>query len=147
MTLLILLIAIAAGAANPFQSGTNAELNKQLGAPLWTAILVYASGLIGVLLLQLLFRQSLPASSRVAAIPAWAWAGGIISILPTLAGLTFAQRLGAGIFTGVSVTAALVCSILLDHFALAGFRQHPASPARIAGGALMIVGLWIITRT
>ncbi len=147
MTLLILVVAIAAGAANPFQSGTNAELNKQLGAPLWTALFVYASGLIGVLLLQLLFRQAIPAHSRLTAIPMWAWTGGIISILSTIAGLTLAHRLGAGIFTAVSVTAALACSVLLDHFGLIGFRQHSASPARLAGCALMVAGLWVITRT
>jgi transporter family-2 protein len=73
--------------------------------------------------------------------------GGLISILSTVAGLTLAQRLGAGIFTGVTVTAALACSVLLDHFGLAGFRQHGASPARIAGCALMVAGLWVITRT
>jgi transporter family-2 protein len=146
MTFFILLVAIAAGAANPFQSGANAELNKQLGAPLWTAVAVYVSGLAGILLLQLFLRQPLPAG-RFAGVPAWAWLGGLISIAPTLAGLTLAQKLGAGIFTAISVTAALATSVLLDHFALAGFRQHPASPARIAGCALMVAGLWIIART
>lgn len=147
MTLLILLIAIAAGAANPFQAGSNAELNKDLGQPLWAGIIVYASGLLGVLCLQLFFRQPFPTHAKLAAAPAWAWFGGLISILPTLVGLSLAQRLGAGIFTGVSVSAALATSIALDHFALTGFRQHAASPARIAGCVLMIAGLWIVART
>ncbi|HEV2645307.1 MAG TPA: DMT family transporter [Acidobacteriaceae bacterium] len=147
MTWIIVLIAIAAGAANPFQSGTNAELNKQFGAPLWAGMVVYASGLLGVAALQLIFRQPLPETGKLAAIPVWAWLGGLISIASTLAGLTLAQRLGAGVFTGVSVTAALATSLVLDHFALVGFRQHTASPARIAGCALMIAGLWIVART
>jgi uncharacterized membrane protein YdcZ (DUF606 family) len=41
MTLLIVLIAIAAGLANHLQSGTNAEFNKQLASPLWARIVVY----------------------------------------------------------------------------------------------------------
>jgi transporter family-2 protein len=147
MTLLLLLIAIAAGLANPFQSGTNAELNKQLASPLWAGIVVYGSGLIGLLLLQLLFRVPTLSQVRLSSIPSWAWLGGLISIVPTLAGLSLAQRMGAGIFTGLSVTAALACSVALDHFALVGFRQHPASPARIAGCCLMIAGLWIVART
>jgi transporter family-2 protein len=140
MTFLILLVAVAAGIANPFQSGTNAELNKQLESPVIAGLVVYATGLLGVLLLQLVFRHPVPITARIAAVPAWAWFGGLISILPTIAGLTLAQRLGAGVFTGVTVTAGLACSVLLDHFALAGFRQHTASPARIAG-------LWIVART
>jgi transporter family-2 protein len=58
-----------------------------------------------------------------------------------MAGLTLAQKMGSGIFTGVTVTSAIVVSILLDNYALMGFRQHPASITRIAGAALMIVGL------
>jgi transporter family-2 protein len=147
MTLVALLIAAAAGLANPFQSGTNAELNKQIHSPVWAGVVVYGSGLLGLLLLQLFFRQPVPDQGRLASTPTWAWVGGLISILPTLAGLMFAQRLGAGIFTGVSVTTALVCSILLDHFGVVGFHQHSVSPIRLAGCGLMIAGLWMIART
>lgn len=147
MTFFALLIAIAAGAANPFQSGANAELNKQLGQFVWAGVIVYLTGLVGVLLCEVVLRQRLPAGVRLTTVPAWAWLGGVISILPTLAGLTLAQRLGAGIFTGLSITASLATSVALDHFGLVGFRQHSASPARIGGCALMVAGLWIVTRT
>ncbi len=147
MSFFAILIALAAGAANPFQSGANAELNKQFGQPLWAALAVYASGIAGILLCQLVFRQPLPAGERLAGVPAWAWFGGLISILPTLAGLTLAQRLGAGIFTGLSITASLVCSLALDHYGVLGFRQHTASPARIAGCALMVAGVWVVSRS
>ena len=146
MTFFAILIAIVAGAANPFQSGTNAELNKQLGTPLWAAVIVYLTGLGGVLLCELAFRQRVPVAARVASVPAWAWFGGLISILPTIAGLTLAQKLGAGIFTGLTVTVSLATSVILDHYGLIGFRQHAASPMRLAGCAIMVAGLWMITR-
>lgn len=146
MTFFAILIAVLAGAANPFQSGTNAELNKQLGTPLWAAVVVYVTGLAGVLLCELLFRQRIPAAARVASAPTWVWFGGLISILPTIAGLTLAQKLGAGVFTGITVTVSLATSVVLDHFGLIGFRQHAASPARLAGCAVMVAGLWMITR-
>lgn len=139
-------IAIGAGLANPFQSGTNAELNKQLGAPLWAGIVVYATGLGGLLLLQMVLRQAFPASERILAVSPWAWMGGLISIASTMAGLCLAQRMGAGVFTGITVTAALVTSVMLDHAGAIGFRQHPASPARLAGCALMVAGVWMISR-
>jgi transporter family-2 protein len=147
MTLLVLLIAIAAGFANPFQTGANAELNKQLGQPILAALTVYASGLLGVLLLQLFLRQPFPSAAKLHAVPTWAWFGGLISIIATIAGLTVAQKLGAGVFTGISITVSLGTSVALDHFGYLGFRQHTASPARIAGCALMVAGLWIVART
>jgi transporter family-2 protein len=63
-----------------------------------------------------------------------------------MAGLTLAQKMGSGVFTGVTVTSAIVVSILLDNYSLMGFKQHPASITRIAGAALMIVGLWLVAK-
>ena len=145
MPVLLFLLAVAAGLANPVQSGVNAELNKQLERPLWTGLIVYASGLAGLLLIQFFARQPFP-TTRMLTTPWWAWFGGLISIVPTIIGLTIAQRLGSGIFTGLSITASLVTSVALDHFGLIGFKQHTASPARIAGCALMIAGVWIVAR-
>lgn len=146
MSWILFLIAVASGISNPFQSGTNAQLNKQLGSPLWATIFVYASGLLGLLVAQLIARQVFPNAARFAGVSWWAWLGGLISVISTVAGLTLAQKLGSGVFTGASVTAALVTSVLLDHFGLLGFRQHSASPARLAGCALMVGGLWLIAR-
>lgn len=78
--------------------------------------------------------------------PWWAWMGGVLSIGSTMAAAAFAQRLGSGVFTGISVTASLITSILLDNFGLVGFKTHPASPLRIVGGGLMIVGLWLAAK-
>jgi transporter family-2 protein len=146
MLWLIYFVTLAAGVANPFQVGTNAELTKQLGQPLWAGVIVYASGLGGLLLLQLIFGHAFPSSARVGVISWWAWLGGLISIASTLAGLILAQRLGSGLFTGLSITAALITSVALDQFGLIGFRQHSASPARILGCGLLIAGVWLIAR-
>ena len=145
MTALILLAALFAGVANPFQSGLNAELNKQLGKPLWATLIVYGTALAAVLLFQLFARQPFP-SDKLAQVPWWAWLGGLISIVSTVIALTLAQRMGSGIFTGATITASLITSVLLDHFGLIGFKQHTASPARLAGCALMIAGLWLIAK-
>jgi transporter family-2 protein len=151
MLWIAIMFALAAGAANPFQAGTNAELNKQLGQPMLAGVWVYLSGLTGVLVLALLARQfSLPnlarAGAAVAHVPWWAWCGGVISIGSTIAGLVFAQRLGSGVFTGLSITASLLISMLLDQFGWIGFKQHTASPARLAGCALLIAGVWLVAR-
>jgi bacterial/archaeal transporter family-2 protein len=144
---LLWLVALCAGAANPFQSGTNAELNRQSGQPLWTALAVYASGLAGLLVLHAIFRPAFPTPAKIRDIHGWAWLGGLISIGPTLAGLTLAQKLGSGVFTGLTITAAIITSVLIDHFGLIGFRYHPASPERFIGCSLMVAGVWLVMRT
>ena len=151
MTWIAILAALAAGAANPFQSGANAELNKQLGLPMLAGVWVYASGLAGVVLLAAAARQlGSAALGRAGAaamhLPWWAWCGGLISIASTLAGAVFAQRLGSGLFTGLSLTASLVASVLLDQLGVIGFRQHAASPLRLVGCALLVGGVWLVAR-
>ena len=146
MQWIAVLFALVAGAANPFQSGTNAALKTQLTQPLWATLWVYATGLLGVLLVQAIVRQPLPSGSQASSAPWWAWTGGLISILATFAGLMLAQKLGSGIFTGISITASIVVSIAVDHFGLLGVKQHSASPLRITGGALMVLGIWMVSK-
>ena len=152
MFLLAMLIALLAGAANPFQTGANAELNKYLQHPFVAGAWVYLTGLAGLLLAvgvaPLMARHPyLGLGARAAAAPWWAWLGGLISILSTLAGLTLAQRLGSSVFTALTITASIVMSVLLDQFGLIGFRHHSASPARIAGCCLMVAGVWLVARS
>ena len=80
MTWLIVFAAMAAGTANPFQSGVNAELNIRLVQPLWATIIVYTTGLCGLLVLQLVLRQPSPVEN-MSKVPWWAWMGGLISVI------------------------------------------------------------------
>jgi bacterial/archaeal transporter family-2 protein len=140
------LVSLLAGAANPFQSATNGELNKQLHAPVWAGIATYITGLLGLLLVQAFVRQPVPVG-QAAETSWWAWTGGLISIFSTMAGLTMVQKLGSGIFTSLSLTASLVVSVLLDHFGLLGLKQHAASPGRLIGCALLVGGVWLVGRS
>ena len=141
----IVLIAIGAGALTPLQ-GTNAELFKFWQQPIWTTVWVYLSGLAGILIIQAFVHQTLPTAQAVQAAPWWAWMGGFLSIITTLAALMYAQKLGSGMFTGLSLTASIIVSILLDHMGWIGFKQHPASGLRITGGVLMIAGVWLVSK-
>lgn len=137
--------ALVGGVANPFQSGTNAQLNKELGKPLWATIFVYALGLAILLTIQVFARQSLP-EAKLSGVSWWAWLGAPVSLISTFVALSVAQKMGSGLFTAATVTASLITSILLDHFGLLGFKQHAANPARMGGCALLVLGVWIIAR-
>ena len=146
--MLFYILALGAGAANPFQAGANAQLNKGLASPIWSAVWVYISGLIGVFFIQILVREAWP-GARFGSneLPWWAWMGGLLSIGSTVAGLTMAQKMGSGTFTGITLTASLITSVLLDQFGLVGFKQHTASPMRLTGAGLLIAGIWMIVKS
>jgi transporter family-2 protein len=141
------LLTLGAGAANPVQSGANAELRKNLGSVLWAGVAVYVIGLLGVLLIEVFAREALPGADRFGAVKWWAWMGGPASIGSTLAGVALAQRLGSGTFTGLNITAALGMSVVFDNYGWVGFKEHPVTPMRIFGCVLMVAGVWIVART
>ena len=129
MTWLFFLAALLGGVANPFQSGANAQLNKELARSLWATIFVYAFGLGILLVIQIFARQEIP-QAKLASLTWWTWLGAPVSLVSTFVALTVAQKMGSGLFTGATVTASLITSIFLDHFGLLGFKQHPLSVAR-----------------
>jgi bacterial/archaeal transporter family-2 protein len=146
VNLLIYLAAIAAGISNPVQTGASAQLRKSVDQPVFAAAYVYFGGLMIVLLIQLIVRQAWPNTGKFASVPWWAWTAGLLSVAATMAGILLAQKLGSGVFTGISVTAAITTSIVLDNFGWVGFKQHPASGLRILGGVLMVAGLWLVSK-
>jgi transporter family-2 protein len=147
MNILSYAIAFLAGAGSPIQAGASAQLNKGLASPVWAALFVYVSGLMGVMIMQLIVRTPFPLTAmRGGEIPWWAWSGGLLSIGLTLTGLMLAQKLGSGLYTGLTLTASLLTSIALDHFGLVGFKPHPVTPLRGVGAGLLVAGIWLIAR-
>jgi bacterial/archaeal transporter family-2 protein len=70
--------------------------------------------------------------------------GVTLGAVYVVAGVLTAEKVGSGIFVGLSVTASILASIVIDHFGLLGFHRHTASPGRILGGALMVAGMLLI---
>jgi bacterial/archaeal transporter family-2 protein len=145
MTWLIGLVAIVAGALNTIQSGANATLGKGLGQPILAALIVTAVNAVAYLVSIPFFGIGLPGWDKAAALPWWAWIGGLLGGAYVLAMVFLAERLGSAIFTGLTVTAAIITSAILDHYGLVGFKEHPAGLWRIAGCALMVAGVALVS--
>lgn len=56
------------------------------------------------------------------------------------------QKIGAAPFIGLTVTAAVITSLVMDHFGLLGFKVHAASVGRVVGACLMLAGLALVAR-
>lgn len=139
-------LVIVAGVLNAVESGTNAQLAKSLGSPWPAAIVVALVGLVGVTVAMAFVGNSWPGMDKIASVPWWAWIGGLFGAAYVLAMLSFAEQLGAALFTGLSVTAAIVASVVLDHFGWVGFKPHALNVWRALGAALMIGGVGLIAR-
>ena len=146
MSWLLVPLVIAAGILNTIQSGSNATLNKTLHQPVWAVVVVFAVALTTSIAAAVISGQRLPSAAEIVEAPWWAWIGGIFGACYILSMMLAADRLGAAVFMGVTVTTAVVTSLVMDHFGLLGFEVHRAGIGRIAGGVLMVAGLALIAR-
>ena len=142
----LVLFVVVTGVLNTIQSGSNATLNKTLDKPVWAIVVVFAVALATSLVMALFSGQRLPSADDLALVPWWAWLGGVLGATYILSMMLAADKLGAAVFMGVTVTMAVVTSLVMDHFGLMGFEVHKAGVARIAGGRLMVAGLALIAR-
>jgi transporter family-2 protein len=119
-------------------------LGRTLHQPIFAALVVAATNVAVYLVAAIFLGLSWPDAGRIGQVPWWAWIGGALGAVYVLAMIFAADILGAAVFTGLTVTAATIISVVLDHFGWVGFQQHAASIWRIAGCVLMISGLALI---
>ncbi len=142
----IYLFIIIGGVLQAMGSAMNAQLYKSLGNP-WLASLVSFSLIVAFFLgAFLVLHKPLPSVQQVLDMPWWAPLAGVIGAVAVYAGLVLVGKVGAGPYTGLNVTAALIASIAIDHFGWLNVQQHTAHPMRLLGAALMIGGVSLIAK-
>ena len=147
MTLIFVLLAVAAGCLIPVQAGVNASLRLALNQPVLAAITNFAVGL-GVLSSFAVATQiRLPAASQLAMVPWWCWVGGCMGSLLVLSAVTLAHRLGAVTFGSCIILGQLTAAVIVDHFGWVGFTQHSINQQRVAGLILLAAGVYLIHRS
>jgi bacterial/archaeal transporter family-2 protein len=139
-------IILAAGALQAWGPPMNNALRTALENP-WLASLVSFLPIVAVLACMLLCMPSpLPSAKGLATMPWWAPLGGVIGAFAVVAGLMFVGTVGAGAFAGLTITANILMSLVIDRFGLFGMRVHELGPGRMAGAALMVAGIALVSR-
>ena len=143
MQFLLYPLAVLAGLMNPLQTACTSEMNKVLGRPFMVALLSVCGTLIVTGTGALLLGQ-FGLGGKAGQVPWWAWLGGVAGSVFLLSQPIAAQKIGASSFIGLSVTAAVVASVLIDNYGWLDFPRHAASIGRIAGAGLMILGVSLV---
>jgi len=139
-------IFLVAGALQAWGPPMNGALRNALVNP-WLASLVSFLPIVALLAcLVLCLPQPLPTAEGVAKMPWWAPLGGIIGAFAVVSGLMFVDKVGAGAFAGLTITANFLMSLLIDKYGWFGMPVHDLNGGRLLGGALMVAGIALITR-
>lgn len=137
-----MLIALAAGMALATQAGINTQLAKAMGGQPLTATLVSFSVGALALLLVALVRGDLAAHLHAAARqPLWQFSGGMLGALVVFTTVLLAPKLGVTNMLFFIIIGQLLTASVIDHFGLIYMPVREISAAKIAGLAVMGLGL------
>lgn len=137
---------ILGGALQTCGAAMNAQLKHSLVNPYLASTVSFALITFFFAGLFLVLPHPLPTAQDVAGLPWWAALGGLVGAVQVYAGLTQVQKVGAGPFMAFTVTAALLTSLLLDHFGWFRLPQHALNGPRMLGGALLVAGVALIAK-
>lgn len=142
----LLALALLAGAVIPLQTSLNANLSRALGGPAYASLAVFGVAAGAMLVAAVLTRQPVPALAQAQAAPWWSWLGGIVGAVYIFLLVFLAPRLGIAATTGFVVAGQILAAVLIDHFGLLKFPVHALNPGRLAGVALLLLGLYLLKR-
>jgi len=135
--------AFAAGALIPLMAILNAGLARATGGTIAATVLLFATGLIASLVLAAATRTQMPTIQTLIRIPPPQYAGGLIVGFYILSITFLAPRFGVGNAILFAVTAQLLTSAFIDHFALAGAAPRPLTTVRAVGLFIVVAGVVI----
>lgn len=139
------LMAALVGAGITIQVGMNATVRMTIGSPVLAAIVNFVVGLAALVLLAVASGARVVPGS-VAAVPAWAWFGGLLGATYVAATTVLGPKLGAASFLALTLAGQMVAALLVDHYGVIGFPQSPLTPTRLVGTALLVAGVLLIMR-
>jgi bacterial/archaeal transporter family-2 protein len=132
---------ILGGALQTCGAAMNGQLYKYLVNPWLASVVSFAVITFFFAALFFAMPHPLPGTQELSAMPWWAVFGGLVGAVQVYAGLTLVNRVGAGPFVALTVTAALLTSLVVDHFGWFRMAQHPLNVWRVIGGLLLTAAL------
>jgi transporter family-2 protein len=138
-------IIVIAGVLQAWGPPMNNALKRALINP-WLGSLVSFLPIVALLgVVWICVPRPMPTAATVSQMPWWAPLGGLVGAFAVVAGLVFVGKVGAGTFAGLTITANILMSLVIDKFGLFGMETHALSLGRMAGAALMVAGIALIS--
>ena len=140
------ILGIVAGFGLTAQVGMNSQLRKVLQSANQAALISFMVGTLALIGLLVAMRTPLPARETLAAVPVWAWFGGLLGASYVATSTIVAAELGATTLLGLALLGQLLTAMVVDHFGWLGLPENPITWTRMAGVALVGMGAWLVSR-
>lgn len=142
-TLFVILLAIVGGIAVTVQGQFMGSMTQIMG-PRESTFITYASGGLMVALFVLATGAGHLGSWRQ--VPWFAFTAGLLGLIIVGTVGYVVPRLGLAAGFTLIVAAQFVMAALIDHFGWFGAAIRPVDMPRLAGLALVLMGVWLLNR-
>ncbi len=139
-----LLSALAGGAVLPIQVALNTLLRRYVGEPMQVTFISYLVGTLASFVICFFAQYSLPAWTALAQTSWWMWIGGCLGTLYVWSTIFATPKIGAALALALTIAGQMIAALFLDHYGAIGLTKYPASPERIAGVVLVILGVSLV---
>ncbi len=138
-------VMLVVGLGIPIFAALNGGLATRLQNPILASMVALLAA-VGVITSALLLTEGVPKLSFDASIPFWFYLGGVFVAIYILGMTWIAPRFGVGNAVAFVLLGQLISMALIDHFAWFGAAHHSITLQRVAGLALMTVGVFLSVR-
>ncbi|MGD1927329.1 MAG: DMT family transporter [Leptolyngbyaceae cyanobacterium] len=139
-----LLAALAGGAVLPIQVALNTLLRRYVGEAMQVTFISYLAGALASLMICLLARYPLPATTALSQTAWWMWVGGCLGTFYVWSTIFATPQIGAALALALTIAGQMIAALFLDHYGAIGLAKHAATPTRIAGVVLVVLGVSLV---
>lgn len=140
-----IILVFFAGGMIAIQAPTNAILAKAGGSPVLAALISFAVGTVGLLIVWLT-TQPKPVQGAFVGLPWYAWLGGLYGAVFVAVAAYAAPRIGLASLITIGVAGQIGMALLLDHLGALGLAREPVSTVKLFGAALVVAGVLLVRR-
>ena len=144
--LLPILLVVVAGGLLALQAPTNAMLAKVGGSPVLAALISFAVGTVA-LFVAWIASSNRPGTAPFAALPWYAWLGGLYGAFFVAIAAFAAPRIGLASLITIGIAGQIAMALLLDHLGALDLPRDPISLGRVVGALLVVAGVVLVRRS
>jgi transporter family-2 protein len=139
-------IGLTAGIGLTVQVGMNTQLRRTLQSANGAALISFMVGTLALICVLIGTRTPIPDRATFAAVPLWAWFGGLLGAFYVACSTVVATELGATALLALVLVGQLTGALVIDHYGWLNLPEQPITWTRLTGVALLGAGVWLITR-
>ncbi|PSB16280.1 EamA-like transporter family protein [filamentous cyanobacterium CCP2] len=139
-----LLAALVGGAVLPVQVALNTLLRRYVGEPMQVTFISYLAGALASLLICFLARYPLPTATALTQTSWWMWVGGCLGTFYVWSTIFATPKIGAALALALTIAGQMIAALFLDHYGAIGLTRYAASPTRITGVVLVVLGVSLV---